>query len=134
MQIVIVAPSVLPQALVPQTRLPTRGTPPQLAMHLAASTPVRHRVTIVDSASAALCCTEQVDLCVLLWSYDYSPLFVETVLRLATCDSLICVWDGPMPAPTDYLLEFCDQVVYAAQAGWWPQLLTLIESEQRQLA
>lgn len=128
MQIVIVAPSVLPQPMVA-----TRTTPPQLAMHLAASTPVRHRVTIVDSAGAACRCTETVDLYVLLWSHDYSPRLIETALRLATCDPLICVWDGPTPAPVDYLLEFCDQVVCATPDGWWPHLLTLIENEQRQL-
>lgn len=128
MQIVIVAP-----ALLPQTLLPTKATPPQLAMHLAASTPVRHRVTIVDSAGAARHGTEPADLYLLLWSCEYSSQLVEQALRLTACEPLICVWDGPTPAPTDYLLEFCDQVVCSAQDGWWPQLLTMIESEQRQL-
>jgi len=131
MQIVIVAPALLPQTMWPT--LPTRATPPQLAMHLAASTPVRHRVTIVDSAGAALRCPEPADLYLLLWSYEYSPLLIEQALRLATCEPLICVWDGPTPMPTDYLLEFCDQVAASTQEGWWPQLLTLIENEQRQL-
>ena len=128
MQIVIVAPSLLSQ-----TVLPSRTTPPQLAMHLAASTPVRHRVTIVDSASAALGTMEPADLYLLLWSFDYSPLLIENALHLATCEPLICVWDGPTPAPVDYLLEFCDQVVCSGQEGWWPHLLTLIEGESRQL-
>lgn len=128
MQIVIVAPAVLSQPM-----MATRATPSQLAMHLAASTPVRHRVTIVDSAGAARRCAQPADLYVLLWPYAYSPRLLETALRLATCEPLICVWDGPAPAPVDYLLEFCDQVVCAMPDGWWPHLLTMVESEQRQL-
>jgi hypothetical protein len=127
MQIVIVAPCLLAQ-----TSVETQATPPQLAMHLAASTPVRHRVKIVDDAGAAFSCTDQADLYVLLWSYAYSPLFIENALQLATCEPLVCVWDGPLPAPMDYLLEFCDHMVYSAQGAWWPQLLTRIEHAQRQ--
>lgn len=129
MQIVIVAPCLLPQ---PMSEM--RATPPQLAMHLAASAPVRHRVTIVDDADTAFTSSNQADLYVLLWSYEYSPLLIENALRLATCEPLVCIWDGPTPAPVDYLLEFCDQVVCATQGDWWPHLLTMIENEQRQPA
>ena len=135
MQIVIVAPS-LPPSLPPlYTKLGSCTTPPQLAMHLAASTPVRHRVTIVDGANHdCLYTTMQADLYVLLWSQEFSPAMIDIAMQLAACEPLICVWDGPMPAPVDYLLEFCDQVVCTAQGAHWQQLLATVEAEHHQLA
>ena len=129
MQLVIVAPCLLPHP-------PVNGgtTPPQLAMHLAACTPVRHRVRILDRPSAARSGAEGADLYVLLWSDAFSPRFIEIALQLASCDPFVCVWDGPTPAPVEYVLEFCDQVVYTAQGDQWQHLLETIEREQRQLA
>lgn len=129
MQIVIVAPCLLPQ-----TPVESCTTPPQLAMHLAACTPVRHRVRILDLPCASAAALGGADLYVLLWSAEFSPLFVESALRLATCEPLVCVWDGPTPAPVAYLLEFCDHVVCPAQGGQWQQFLATLESEQRQFA
>lgn len=127
MQIVIVAPCRLPHPL-------SAATPPQVAMHLAASTPVRHRVKIVDAASTHRACAEHADLYVLLWSENFSPTLIEIAMQLATCEHLICVWDGPTAAPIDYLLEFFDQVVSPTQRLHWQQLLATIDSEKRQAA
>lgn len=129
MQIMIVAPCLLPQSPV------VRGTtPPQLAMHLAACTPVRHRVRILDLPDAALSCTEGADLYVLLWSAECSPLLLDMAMQLATCETVVCVWDGPPPAPVDYLLEFFDYVIDTAPCTHWQQLVTMIETAQKQYA
>jgi len=121
MQIVIVAPSLASQA-----KPGTGATPPQLAIHLAASTPVRHRVKIVDTVAPALLCAPQADLYVLLWSHAFSPAMIEITMQLAGCERLICVWDGPTVAPVDYLLEFCDHVICTPQAAQWQQLLATV--------
>lgn len=125
MHIVIVAPCLLPCSIIE-----TGATPPQLAMHLAASTPVRHRVQIVDAVKPASFCWSQADLYVLLWTQAFSPELIEIALQLATCEPLVCVWAGPTMAPTDYLLEFCDHVVCNTQDAWWQRLLTSIEAER----
>lgn len=127
MQIVIVAPCLLPQVPVNDGT-----TPPQLAMHLAACTPIRHRVRILDLPSAALSCAEGADLYVLLWSDEFSQRYIEIAMQFATCEPFVCVWDGPTPAPVEYLLEFCDQVVCSTQGAAWQQLLTTIESKHGQ--
>lgn len=143
MQIVIVAPCLPPSLApsLPTSLSPLRAkagvctTPPQLAMHLAASTPVRHHVTIVDGANhVCLGATMHADLYVLLWSHEFAPAMIDVAMQLTACEPLICVWDGPMPAPVDYLLEFCDQVVCTAQGAHWPQLLAMVEAEHHQLA
>jgi hypothetical protein len=138
MQIVIVAPCLSPSlpSLPPlRAKAGICTTPPQLAMHLAASTPVRHRVTIVDGTNhARLGATMPADLYVLLWSHAFSPAMIDVALQLTACEPLICLWDGPMPAPIDYLLEFCDQVVCTAHGAHWQQLLATVEAEQHQLA
>lgn len=128
MQIVIVAPCLLPQAPVA-----CGTTPPQLAMHLAACTPVRHRVRILDWPGAALACGETADLYALLWSAECSPLLIDIALQLASCETVVCVWDGPTPAPVDYLLEFFDHVI-SAQGTQWSQLITLVETGPKQYA
>lgn len=129
MQIVIVAPCLPTQA-----KPETGTTPPQLAIHLAASTPVRHRVKIVDTVAPTLLCPPQADLYVLLWTHAFSSALIELALQLAAYDPLICVWDGPTVAPVDYLLEFCDHVVCTTQATAWQQLLATVEAEHHQLA
>lgn len=129
MQIVIVAPCLLPHSPV------VRGTtPPQLAMHLAACTPVRHRVRILDLPDVGPLCTEAADLYVLLWSGAYSPRLLDMAMQLATCETVVCVWDGPPPAPVDHLLEFFDYVIDNAPCTHWQQLITMIEAEQKQYA
>jgi len=134
MQIVIIAPS-LPPSIPLRTKLGSCTTPPQLALHLAASTPLRHRVTIIDGANhVCLCTTMQADLYVLLWSHEFSPAMIDVAMQLTTCEPLIGVWDSPMPAPVDYLLEFCDHVVCTGQGAHWQQLLATVEAEHHQIA
>lgn len=128
MHIVIVAPSLATQAT-PRAGL----TPPQLAIHLAASTPVRHSVQILDRVDASLHCTPPADLYVLLWSHAFSPRLFEIAMQLTTCEPLICVWDGPTVAPADELLEVCDHLLAAPVTLHWQQLLTTIEAETHQL-
>ncbi|MEZ4727432.1 MAG: hypothetical protein R3E79_09890 [Caldilineaceae bacterium] len=128
MQILIVAP-----CLAPETEKAGCATPPQIAMHLAASTPVRHRVQIVDTANIVCSATASADLYVLVWSAEFSPVLVELAVQLATCDPLVCVWDGAATAPVEYLLEFFDQIVCPTQSIDWQQFLTTIEGEQCQL-
>lgn len=128
MQIVIVAPCLLPHSPVV-----CGTTPPQLAMHLAACTPVRHRVRILDLPDA-IPLSDGANLHVLLWSAAYSPLLLDMAMQLATCETVVCVWDGPTPAPVDHLLEFFDYVIDTAPCTHWQQLVTLIEAEQKQYA
>ncbi len=129
MQIIIVAPS-----LAAQTKQGMGVTPPQLAIHLAASTPVRHHVKIVDTVATAFRCPPQADLYVLLWSHALAPVMIEMAMQLTACEPLVCVWDGPTIAPVDYLLEFCDHVVCTTQVAQWQQLLATVEAAQHQLA
>mgnify|MGYP001016392619 CR=1 FL=1 len=129
MHIVIVAPCLLPQAMTA-----TGATPPQLAMHLAASTPVRHRVEIVDAVSRAFSRTTEADLYVLLWSHPFSPGLLEVAMQLTACEPLVCIWDGPTAAPVDYLLEFCDYVICTIESTAWYQLLATIEATQQEFA
>jgi hypothetical protein len=125
MQIVIVAPCPLLQAM------PGTGTTPsQVAMHLAASTPVRHRVQIVDEIDSTSCCRSQADLHVLLWTQTFSPELIDIAMQLTTCNRLVCIWAGPTAAPVDYLLEFCDDVVCHSQGRWWDQLLAAVEANR----
>jgi|GEM_PF-1691563 len=129
MQIVIVAP-----CLAPRSTCETNATPPQLAIHLAASTPVRHHVKIVDTVANSLRCAPPTDLYVLLWTHAFSPALIEIAMQLAACERLVCLWDGPTLAPVDYLLEFCDHVICTPQAAQWQQLLATVEAEHHQLA
>lgn len=76
----------------------------------------------------------QADLYVLVWSAEFSPALVETALQLSACDPLVCVWDGPVMAPVDYLLEFFDHVICTTQSSQWQQFLTTVEAEQCQPA
>ncbi|MBX3010792.1 MAG: hypothetical protein KF832_04760 [Caldilineaceae bacterium] len=122
MQIVIVAPALVPQAPTATGTMPPRG-----AIHLAASIPVRHRVTIIDTMSALHAHTvhahmEQADRYVLLWSTPFSPLLIEIAIQLATCEQLLCVWEAPTAPPVDYLLEFVDRVLWLPHGVCWQQL------------
>jgi len=129
MQILIVAP-----CLTPETETGSCATPPQIAMHLAASTPVRHRVQIVDTANTVCSAMAQSDLYVLVWSAEFSSALVDMAVQLAACDPLVCVWDGAATAPIEYLLEFFDHVVCPTQSIHWQQFLTTVEAAQCQFA